>query len=156
AEIRGRVAIVAGEGRMREAVAAAHDKMLFLQQTKLRTPGEAETRLEAPVINRRKVPGAAALTGKSKGRNLDCCRYVIRNRSGGRYSQAGRGGAPLRIGERYSLRQVGPEDALQIILLCARVLQRIAQTQIEREVRTRFPIVLHEGCQAVPAVVVIN
>src|SRR5262245_65383492 len=42
------------------------------------------------------------------------------------------------------------------MLLGARVLERISQSEIECKVLANFPIVLHEGRRTVPAVVVIE
>src|SRR5262249_29204779 len=130
--------------------------MLLLRPTELRAPGEAETRLEAQVINRRNVFRSPALTSESERRNLDCRRHIVWNRRGRWRCQPCRDGAALRIGERDGLRQIGTENALQIMLLGARLWEGIAYPEIDGQVLARLPIVLHEGRQSIPAVIVIE
>src|SRR6266545_1100713 len=53
-------------------------------------------------------------------------RHIVGNRRGWRDPQIIGRGAALRVSQRHSLRQIRPEDALQVIFLSARVLKRIS------------------------------
>ena len=54
------------------------------------------------------------------------------------------------------MRKLRQKLTLQIVLFCSRQLQRVAQAEIQCEVRANFPIVLNERRRGVPAIVVRN
>src|SRR5579872_5548818 len=106
-------------------------------------PGEAEAWFEISVLRRRQIARVAADAAEGE-------RHFLHRADG--LAEA----AVIQVQRRSQvrrLRQIGPEDALVIELLGARQLQAVAKTDVQREIRLHFPIVLDESRPRVPAIV---